>query len=74
MGLAAFNLLPLGIVTLFLIPVGIILGVIKGMAALRLAKDALPQENERVITYACLGIVLSLAQLGYLAYFLLSST
>ena len=49
---------------------GAALGIVSAMSALRLSRLSLPSGRSRILAYATLGILLSVAELGYLAYWM----
>jgi hypothetical protein len=65
LGLAAVYLLPLLLFSLVIIGIGVTQGILVGMQALRLAKNLPANEKSRVVIYAWLGIVLSVAEIAY---------
>jgi uncharacterized membrane protein required for colicin V production len=63
--------LPFLLIALFLLIIGIIVGMRSGVATLKLAKELSPDKKSKVLSYACLGIALSLLELGVFYWLLL---
>jgi hypothetical protein len=63
--------LPFVLAVPLLMIIGIIVGMKSGVAALKLAKELSPHKKSNILSYACLGIALSLFELVMFYWILL---